>query len=383
MFNLENFAQSHDKTLLCIGPLSCNLIDVSVEFANENKVPLVFVASRRQIECSELGGGYVNNWSTQQFVEYVQKKKSEYIFFERDHGGPWQGVYEVEKGLDVNESMKVAKKSYEVDIDSGFDILHIDPTIPINREVLKYETILSRLFELYGHISEYSASKNKKIFIELGTEEQNGSYTDLDKLEDFLNEVDKFAQKNKFTKPTFVVIQTGAKVVETRNIGMFERGTHHDRRHLIKNIKDSAAIADKYNLKIKEHNADYLSLDNLCLRPQIGIHAANIAPEFGHIETKSLIYLLSNFGNAYDYENYIEIVHASKKWEKWILPESNLKKSEKAILAGHYCSSDMRIEEIKNNLKKELKSKNIDMDIFIKKSLKSAIYKYAIAFGLL
>ena len=86
----------------------------------------------------------------------------------------------------VSESLAVAKRSFEADIDSGFQIIHIDPTIPIGDEELTFDKVLSRLFELYAHAMEYADKKNKKIAIELGTEEQSGGYTDLDALEEFL-----------------------------------------------------------------------------------------------------------------------------------------------------------------------------------------------------
>ena len=34
----------------------------------------MLIASRRQIECKALGGGYCNNWSTEEFSKYVKKR---------------------------------------------------------------------------------------------------------------------------------------------------------------------------------------------------------------------------------------------------------------------------------------------------------------------
>ena len=45
---------------------------------------------------------------------------------------------------------------------------------------------------------------------------------------------------------------------------------------------------------MKEHNTDYLSNDSLKWHPKLGIHAANVAPEFGVEETKAFIQLLKN-----------------------------------------------------------------------------------------
>ena len=71
MTKIHNLFQKYkDKkvTHLGIGPMSKNCIDAAIEISNENDIPLMLIASRRQIDCKELGGGYVNNWSTEEFV---------------------------------------------------------------------------------------------------------------------------------------------------------------------------------------------------------------------------------------------------------------------------------------------------------------------------
>ena len=62
------------RTLLGIGPMSKNCIDASIELSDKYLLPLMLIASRRQIDFQEIGGGYVENWSTYQFSKYVQKK---------------------------------------------------------------------------------------------------------------------------------------------------------------------------------------------------------------------------------------------------------------------------------------------------------------------
>ena len=71
-----------------LGPMSKNIVDTVIDYSNEFKFPFTFIPSRRQVEYN---GGYVNNWTTESFVNYV-KRKGKYIFVERDHGGPGQGT---------------------------------------------------------------------------------------------------------------------------------------------------------------------------------------------------------------------------------------------------------------------------------------------------
>ena len=370
-------------TSLCVGPLSPNIIKSAIECSNERNIPLVLVASRRQLECSEFGGGYVNSWTMADLIEFVARNEGKNIIFERDHGGPWQGKYEIAKKLGVEESMAAAKKSFEADIDAGVQILHIDPTVPINGEILDEKLIQSRLFELYGHISEYARSKNKKVYLEIGTEEQNGSYTDLVEFESFLRRTTEFCDKEKFDRPLFVVIQTGAKVIENRNIGLFERGSRFDKSHLMKNISEASVTAAKFDIFIKEHNADYLAFENLCLRPHIGVAASNVAPEFGYLETKALLFYLQNFGVAGDIERFTDVVVASKTWVKWMQPDSTLKNYDKACLAGHYCYNMSEVVAIRERLEVQMRDRGLDLDENLRRAVKTAIFKYCNAFGMI
>ena len=44
-------------TLLGIGPMSVNCVNAAIELANEEEVPLMLIASRRQIDSDKFGGG--------------------------------------------------------------------------------------------------------------------------------------------------------------------------------------------------------------------------------------------------------------------------------------------------------------------------------------
>ena len=60
--------------------MSVNCVDASIEIADKNNIPLMLIASRRQVDAECFGGGYVNNWSTEKFSNYVRKKSKKYYF---------------------------------------------------------------------------------------------------------------------------------------------------------------------------------------------------------------------------------------------------------------------------------------------------------------
>jgi len=219
---LETFLNKRRCTLLGVGPMSVNCVDATIELANEHEVPIMLIASRRQIDSAEFGGGYVNNWTTAEFAQYViDRDKKGKILLARDHGGPWQSLKEKEAKLGLRRAMESAKSSYLADLEAGFQMLHIDPSVDIHGQP-NTDEILDRVFELYEYCWSQAQKLNQEIIFEIGTEEQSGSTNSQEELDYTLNAVQQFCKKNHLPKPSFVVIQCGTRVMETRNVGSFD-----------------------------------------------------------------------------------------------------------------------------------------------------------------
>lgn len=380
--NLRSFIKPN-RTLLGVGPMSVNCVVAATRLSNKLRFPLMLIASRRQIDSAENGGGYVNNWNTENYSKFVKsldaKKK---IILARDHGGPWQNNIEIEKKYNLKQAMESAKKSFEVDILSDFNLIHIDTSIDIKKISLKNS--LDRFFELFDHCSEFAKFNKKKIFFEIGTEEQSGTTNTPEQLEYTLNKIFHYCKKKKLSKPLFVVIQSGTKVLETRNIGSFESPLRIEHELPVEiQLPKMIEICKKYKIYMKEHNADYLSDQSLSLHPKLGIHAANVAPEFGVVETNALIHIMKKFKLTSLLDEFYEISYKSKKWMKWLIPNSKINKIEKAIIAGHYVFSDKNFLAIKEEVKNFLDKKNINLDYYLQKTLEKSIYRYAKNFNLL
>jgi len=380
---IKEFIKNKKATLLCSGPMSKNCVDASIELSKEFNIPQILIASRRQIDSKDFGGGYVENWTTEEFANYIKKQNASKVFIARDHGGPYQSNLEKEQNMNEQDAMQSAKKSFETDILAGFDFLHLDPSIPIQNEDLTVDKILDRLFELYGYTYEFTKKHNKTIQFELGTEEQDGYGQDLEKFEYFLNKTMQFCEKNDISKPTFVVSQTGTKVMETKNIGIFKDSIDKQSDLSLEHLKKTIEICNKYDLMLKEHNTDYLSNEALSLRPILGIHASNVAPEFGVVETKGLLYLLNTFGYKEEFDLFIQTAIESKKWVKWMLPNSNATEIDKAIICGHYIFANEDIKDMKQKVSKELLNKNIVLDDYLKNLVRQSMMRYIINFKMI
>ena len=314
------------------------------------------------------------------FVSFNDKKKQ--IILARDHGGPWQNNLELEKKFNEKQAMESAKRSYKEDIDNDFKVLHIDPSIDISGNVTKSKT-LDRLFELYEYCCTYAENKKKEIIFEIGTEEQSGSTNSQEELEETLAKVNKFCKTNKFPEPTFVVIQTGTRVMETRNVGSFDFPLRiNDEIPPEIQVPKMIEICNENNILMKEHNTDYLSDVALSWHPRLGIHSANVAPEFGVTETLAILKIMEEHKFNTLRDKFLELSFNSKKWKKWMLPNTNTTDKDKSVIAGHYIFSKIEFREIKEDLSKKLSPKGVDLDKYLCDQIEKSIERYLFNFRL-
>ena len=374
---LNAFLNKKHCTLLGVGPMSLNCVDAAIELANEFEVPLLLIASRRQIDSEEFGGGYVNNWTTQQFAKYVidldQKGK---ILLARDHGGPWQNTKEVSEKLSLRRAMDSAKLSFLRDLEAGFQVLHIDPSVDIH-STPNIDEVLDRVFDLYDYCWTNAQRLGREVIFEVGTEEQSGSTNTQEELDYTLNELLKFCQKNHIPQPSFVVIQTGTRVMETRNVGSFDTPLRVANELPAEiQVPKMIEICNRYGIMMKEHNTDYLSDEALQWHPRLGIHAANVAPEFGVSETVALLEVLENNNLQNLADDFLAISFDSKKWQKWMLEDTVASDRDRSIISGHYVFSELSCCELKEKAQKELAKKQIDLDLYLKNEVKKSIFRY-------
>jgi hypothetical protein len=364
-------------TLLGVGPMSLNCVDAAIELADSHDAPLMLIASRRQIDSEQFGGGYVNNWTTGDFARYViDRDKKGKVLLARDHGGPWQSPLEVDHKLSLRRAMESAKSSFRADLEAGFQVIHIDPSVDIHASP-KVDDVLDRIYELYEDCWTHAQRLGQEVIFEIGTEEQSGSTSTQEELEYILNAVVTYCQSNQLPKPTFVVIQTGTKVMEMRNVGSFDSPIRISNELPAEiQVPKMIDVCNHYGILMKEHNTDYLSDEALEWHPRLGIHAANVAPEFGVAESKALVSLLENQGLQRLADRFLEISFNSKKWHKWMLKNSQATDRERALIAGHYVFSCPEFVDLKTQARQELVSKQIDLDEVLKQGVKQSIYRY-------
>jgi len=289
-----------------IGPMSKNVIDCVIEHGRKHSIGLI--PSRRQVDYC---GGYVNNWNTKQFSEYLNGKK---ILLCRDHGGPKQGL-ESDDGLD----------SFSDDC-LNLDLIHIDPFKGCSSI---YEAAERTIFYL-----KFCFSKNSKLFYEVGTEEAIFKY-EPDHLNWFLSLLRMSLTDEEFAQIKYAVVQSGTSLdLSTRtNTGNFNNNR----------LLNFIEVVKAFGLMSKEHNGDYL-IDSFDVETRYasGLDAINIAPEFGQIESE--FYLEQTKGSSL-FDVLYEICYTSGKWKKWIPDVSRVSKEQIIITCGHYILSETAFEK--------------------------------------
>jgi len=369
-------------TMLGVGPMSKRIVEETILLANQLKFPIALIPSRRQIECHDLGGGYVESWSTEEFVKFVRDRDyGNYVILSRDHSGPWQFKMfdDAQQVISHESAMEEAKISLAVDIELDFDILHLDPSLGLNlgRSELGVQ---EDLIELYSFC--FGRRGGQSITYEVGADEQS-MVPDLPSIaEEKFQKIANQLKSQNLPLPKFYVLQTGTKVKETRNIGSFS--THIPVKDMLSpsfQIPEILKICEKFGILLKEHNADYLPDESLRWHRLFGIPAANVAPEFGVAETRSLLKIAGETKENWFIELFGERVISKKRWEKWLMPGSAATDRDKIDIAGHYHFADEEIKEAIYKLESKIRSKSFDLDKILRKSIRESIDRYLRYFG--
>lgn len=315
-------------TLLGIGPMSENMVRATLELGRDEDFPVVFIASRNQVDTEELGGGYVLGWDQKRFVESVNRIAEEVRFTGallicRDHGGPWQRDNEKKENLSEQEAMEKAKISYLNDLLAGFSVLHIDPTVaPHTEGYVPLDTVIRLTVELIEYVETERIKRSMPpIGYEIGTEETAGGLTDADAFDQFLGDLKTQLEGHRLPRPDFIVGQTGTLIRMKENVGSFSTDK----------ARELSAIAHKHGVAFKEHNADFLDADILREHPGMGIDGANTGPEFSVAETEGFLHLAqledqaAREGRVREPSLFSEIVQEaalkSGRWKKWLPKE--------------------------------------------------------------
>jgi hypothetical protein len=280
---------------LGVGPMSLEIIDIINSY--DGKMPLMVVASRNQVDHDS---GYVCRTA-----DLANSITDPSILVCRDHCGPY--FSDKDKSLTLSEALEECKLTINRDIRSGFDLIHIDVS-RIEHHQLDYAK----------ELIEYTLDCDPTMMLEFGSEDNTGEGLgpSMARIEDQLAFIEQYKDNVRY-----FVTQTGS-FTQHMQMGTFD-------------IPFNTAICDRIHnagFMFKEHNADYLSDDDIAKRRVVGIDALNIAPQLGAVQTRILKEVA---GDSKEWYEFAKRVLASNMWVKW-LPRDVTNKELAVVVAGHY-----------------------------------------------
>lgn len=286
---------------LGVGPMSPEIIEAVFRYSEQNKTPLMLIASKNQIDWD---GGYVNGWRTAEYMDYINFLKKKYpasqVKICRDHCGP---------GF-KNDDMQDVYQTLDSDVALGFDLIHVD--------FCRFHGDYGDILRETENAINFVRKKNPDILIEVGTDDNVGEY---------LNDTNKAENELRFftniTPVAFYVCQTGSLIKEVNQVGSF----NHDF------ITRLNRVAAKYSVALKEHNADYMAAPDIATRRGL-VGAMNVAPQFGTIQTMLVLKKAITYG--LDISEFLDAAYASRRWEKWLHHNNESNKFLCSLIAGHY-----------------------------------------------
>jgi hypothetical protein len=286
---------------IAIGPMSEEAIEAACMFSKAEKMQLMLISSKSQIDWS---GGYVGAWTTERYADYVRKMQyscNADIVLCRDHCGP---------GFKGGDDVADTYRTVDADIAAGYDLIHVD--------FCHWEGDHASKLQESKKMIEYVAKLDPDMLFEVGTDENVGSAEmDLGRIG---NDIDFF---KSFCSPEFYVVQTGSLIKEVNQVGTYNEDV----------VREISELLHGKGLKLKEHNADYLHYDELVMRRN-KVDAVNIAPMLGVLQTSLLLH--KSLLHGFDATDFLNRSYESGKWKKWLYRNDSNNKYLCALTAGHY-----------------------------------------------
>jgi hypothetical protein len=313
---------SKSKFYLGIGPMSIEIVQAVKEYPAPEDVQLMLICSENQINRDT---GYTG-LKTSDFEKLLWGSE---VWKCRDHCGP-------------GFKYKTKEECFQTIVDdNGFELIHIDNCWLEGEEKLRYTLEAIKL----------ALSINSEIKFEIGTEVNTvNNKLNPDKLQLYLDEI------LKLTTPFFYVLETGSVVQGYNNSKKFDV------------CEKSLHILNKAYVKVKEHNADYLSKSEICRRNGI-VDGMNIAPQFGVVQTLTVLNEAMMYG--VDTTDFKHVVYRYNNWDKWKEPHREIELDYATALAGHYHFNTKEYKQVVDELSNYVNIKNI-----IKNNIKKIINYY-------
>ncbi len=360
-------------TLICISPISKYVVLASISALKKVGAPIAYTASLNQVD---VDGGYTG-WTPEEFKAYVSEAAEDLgvsneipIILQLDHGGPWLKDKHIALNYSYHEAVDSFLKSLEAFIKAGFNLIHIDATVDVERSdrSAELEAAANRTAELVSRAEEFAEQYGKRIEYEIGSD--RWSYKPPEVLEIFIKRVLSELRKRGIDESKVVFAAT--------DVGTEVRPGNRAEPSIVKAF---SSLALNHGLHLKVHSGDYL--ENPEVLPENNVGGINVGPMYAHVKysaVKNLLLeklskevalkLLSELNN---------LIAFGDKLAKYIGGDVSRVEEHRIGLASRYIWPTARAEEFLDELSS---CTGIDVRLYLIDKLSKEIEQYAVKLGL-
>lgn len=285
--------------------MSKEIVELCLDWSEDYEYPLMIIASRNQVDAAS-GYAFTSNSLAHLVHNHVSYDKNRVLLC-RDHCGPY--FSDGDKGLSLDSAVERCKQTISADIGAGYDLIHID----VSRVPEQHQEVVTH--ELF----EYATALSDRVVFEYGSEDN--SIENLDNATDALQRQISTVERYKH-RIVFMVSRTGS-LTKQRQVGSFDVSVNSK---LARTIHSNGML-------FKEHNADYLVMDEVRLRLHAGVDAINIAPQLGCAQS-AVLWDMAN--ELPQFREFLDCVLSTQYWVRWCTPDVTDEKT-KFISSAHYC----------------------------------------------
>ena len=389
-------SRGENAVILGVCPMSDSIVRAVFEVSAEEGLTPTFLATPRQVDVDE---GYTGR-DQEEFVKYLKREARKAGFssdreflIERDHGGPYENPRF--RGLPVDDAIDKAKETYRADIKAGFNILHIDCSYINEENIGKPVSPADMAYYVAELIDDCETFRRENkigpIAYEIGSDDPKSGLNDIQSVESFIESLKTKLQNRAlgyvWSNIIYLVVNTGAKLQAGRQAGKFDS----------KLTEKYHALALKYGLELKQHEADYMP--DMYLKKMVGsgIVGVNVGPEASYVEYAALEKLEKEVNQraqsegkpGSDFMKKVEIsLKGTDMWKRWfegIEKFDDLTDGQKRIACldcGRYTQLDEEVftaRETLYNLAKEYGVTN-DPERYVLDEIKKSIMRFVNAF---
>ncbi|HRJ13296.1 MAG TPA: hypothetical protein PKW15_08650, partial [Alphaproteobacteria bacterium] len=223
---------------------------------------------------------------------------------------------------------------------------------------------------------QFAKSQNiMDVGFEIGTDETVGEDFTPAEWDQFLAEVMGAAIAAGANLPISFAVPMGTKVKEMCNAGGLSSRSA-DMRKWEARIAELHTIAACHHVILKLHNSDYMARDMIDHYIEHGVRCMNVAPEFGVVESRTLLGLMAQYGMGDLLSAFHAVALASGRWRRWLMDDSTATEAEKAMMAGHYVFSEPAIEMIRSRAAQQLLTHGVSLEAELQGAIERAIEHY-------